>query len=143
MITNIKHRPLFDTEKVKKTFADRDESVRYVCTTELNRCNFPIDVYIREDGPHPEFGNRYFGLYAKGDSTFICDADSIETLEFACVQSTAGLYHYSQYQHDFHKVDEGIFIDGGRAYTRIVGSTESYRIFVVRDGYFVPIKMST
>ena len=139
MSFKIKHYPVFDVEKVFNEFAARGENIRYVCTTELDTCNFPIDIFIRDDGPHPQFGNLYFGLYTQGGQTFICNADSVETLEFACLDSSNGTYHYSQYRHDFREVEDGVFIDGGRAYSRIVGTIKKCRFFVIRDGYFVDI----
>ena len=60
---NIHHDPLFDTAKVEKIYSEKDGvPVKYVCTTDLRASDVPVDVYYRET-PHPQFGNRYFGIY--------------------------------------------------------------------------------
>ena len=55
---NIQHQSLFDTIKIEKLYSDKDGvPVKYVCTTDLNASDVPVDVFYRET-PHPEFGNR-------------------------------------------------------------------------------------
>jgi hypothetical protein len=59
----IKHYPQFDTKKVIKHYEEKDNvPITYICTTDLRVSDHPVDVFFRES-PHPEFGNRYFGLY--------------------------------------------------------------------------------
>jgi len=61
---NIKHYPILDTEKVIKHYEEKDNvAITYICTTDLRVSDHPIDIFFRES-PHPEFGNRYFGMYA-------------------------------------------------------------------------------
>ena len=60
---NIQHEPNFDVAIVTEHYSKKDgEPVTYVCTTDLNASDVPVDVYYRKT-PHPQFGNRYFGLY--------------------------------------------------------------------------------
>ena len=60
---NIQHESLFDTAKVEKLYTEKDGvEVKYVCTTDLKTSDRPMDIFYRAT-PHPEFGNRYFGLY--------------------------------------------------------------------------------
>jgi len=115
---NIVHENLFDIEKVTAHYTEKDgEPVHYVCTTDLRASDVPVDVYYRAT-PHPEFGNRYFGLYhdhVRGH-LMITNADIVESLEFGMIE-VDGKYYYSQSHHDY-KVVEGKMIDGGRAYIR-------------------------
>ena len=116
---NIQHEPLFDTAKVEAHYTKKDGvEVRYVCTTDLTASDCPVDVYYRAT-PHPEFGNRYFGLYYDNirDHMMICNADKVESLEFGMIE-VDGKYYYSQSHHDYKVVAEGKMIDGGRAYIR-------------------------
>ena len=125
---NIVHENLFDIEKVTAHYTEKDgEPVHYVCTTDLNASDVPVDVYYRAT-PHPQFGNRYFGLYhdhVRGHM-MITNADIVETFEFGMIL-VDGKYYYSQSHHDY-KVVEGKMIDGGRAYIRSSGGATCMRI---------------
>ena len=131
---NIKHHPEFHIKKVIKHYQEKDRvPITYVCTTDLSASDNPIDIFFRES-PHPEFGNRYFGLRYHLGNVYISNADKVEELIFAMIQDNAGTYHYSQSLHDF-KVIDGKMIDGGRQYIRAGGK---YDLFIIKDGQFVP-----
>ena len=125
---NIQHEPLFDTAKVEALYTERDGvEVRYVCTTDLRASDVPVDVFYRAT-PHPEFGNRYFGLYhdhVRGH-LMITNADVVEELEFGMIEID-GMYYYSQSHHDY-KVMGNKMIDGGRHYIRSNGGAVSMRV---------------
>ena len=132
---NIHHSPNFHTEKIVEEYTKRDGvEVRYVCTTDLTASDVPVDVFYRAE-PHPEFGNRYFGLYYDTirDHLMICNADVVEDYEFAMVVGPDGRYYYSQSHHDYKMFDNGKSIDGGRAYVRGNG----YEMFKVKNGEFI------
>lgn len=132
---NIHHSPNFDVEKIIEHYTEKDGvDIKYVCTTDLKASDVPVDVFYREM-PHPEFGNRYFGLYndiVRGH-LMICDADIVETLQFGMVTGPDGRYYYSQSHHDYKHFDDGKSIDGGRVYTRGAG----YEMFKVKNGEFI------
>ena len=133
---NIQHEPLFDTAKAEEIYSIKDGvDVKYVCTTDLQQSDQPMDIFYRET-PHPEFGNRYFGLYWSEvrTSLMITSADVVESLEFGMIE-VDGKYHYSQSHHDF-KVIEGKMIDGGRAYIKSSGGAISMR---VKNGKFYAV----
>lgn len=131
---NINHNPLFDRDKVIEHYEKKDGvTVNYVCTTDLRASDVPVDVFYRET-PHPEFGNRYFGLYhdhVRGH-TMITNADIIEELEFGMVND-GSVWHYSQSHHDYKSFPNGAMIDGGRTYVRSSGGAIVMRIV---DGKF-------
>ena len=136
---NIQHEPLFDTAKVEELYGRKDGcEVRYVCTSDLNASDVPCDIFYRAE-PHPDFGNRYFGLYwdSVRDSMMITNADIVESFEFGMIEDQ-GKYYYSQSHHDY-KVVEGKMIDGGRAYIRSSGTAE---VFKIQDGAFVQYEYS-
>ena len=129
---NIKHFPLFDTDEVCKIYSEKDGvPVHYVCTTDLTASDVPVDVYYRSS-PHPEFGNRYFGLYYDHyrDATMICNADKVEDEDFifGMVENDNGELEYSQSHHDYKKFDNGGMIDGGRMYIKSSFGADIYRI---------------
>lgn len=122
---NINHRPQFNTQTACEIYSEKDGvPVTYVCTTALGSGTQAVDVFYRET-PHPEFGNRYFGLYwSEGGlrnepQVMITNADRVEDLTFDMIEVN-GQWHYSQHRHDFYSVG-GTSIDGGRAYIRLVG----------------------
>jgi len=131
----IKHYPVFDTNKIIEHYGDKDGvPVQYICTTDLALSDCPADVFYRET-PHPEFGNRYFGLYADREGrVMITNADGVEEFEFGMVVNDEGDWEYSQSHHDYKQFQNGSMIDGGRAYIRSNGHHVVYRLV---DGDFV------
>ena len=125
---NIQHEPLFDTAKVEKIYSEKDGvEVKYVCTTDLKTSDRPMDIFYRAT-PHPEFGNRYFGLYWDSirDCMMITNSDIVESFEFGMIE-VDGKYYYSQSHHDYKVVGDKM-IDGGRAYIKSSGGTTNMRI---------------
>lgn len=139
---NIRHRPLFDIDKVTKLYSEKDGvPVKYVCTSATHsQAAYSADIYYRET-PHPEFGNHYFGLYRNPYSgnaeIMITNADKIEQLDFDMVEVNGEL-NYSQHRHDYFSVGD-VAIDGGRAYLRLAGNIRGHKIkrLVVKNGEFV------
>jgi hypothetical protein len=138
---NINHRPIFDTNRVCELYSAKDGvPVTYVCTTALGDGTQAMDVFYRAT-PHPEFGNRYFGLFESNNyggvrgGVSITNADAVEELSFEMIEVN-GQLHYSQHRHDFHSVGD-VAIDGGRAYIRLVGNVNVPRATLkVVDGQF-------
>jgi hypothetical protein len=141
---NIQHTPHFDLEKVTEHYSKKDGvPVKYVCTSALGGESQSMDIFYRET-PHPEFGNKYFGLYkatgygaAIEPAIMITNADKIQEAEFGMVEGAAG-WEYSQHRHDYRNVEgSGCAIDGGRAYFKRVGDLSvPVKYFVVKNGEF-------
>ena len=139
---SIHHRPIFDTKRVCEMYSAKDGvPVTYVCTSALGGEAQAMDIFYRET-PHPEFGNRYFGLYNANNyggvrgGLMITNADKIESVEFG-MKEHDGEWHYSQHRHDFYTVGD-VSLDGGRAYFRCVGNVNSpTKWFEIKDGEFV------
>ena len=137
----IKHYPLFDTDKIIKHYEEKDGvDIKYVCTTDLTASDVPVDIFYRET-PHPEFGNRYFGLYFDfvRDHMMICGADMVEDYDFGMVENDDGQLEYSQSHHDYKMFKNGMMIDGGRVYIRSSGGSLVYKVV---DGALVAHKYS-
>ena len=133
----VKHAPVFDTEKVVSIYEKKDGvPIKYVCTTDLQASDLPVDIFYRED-PHPEFGNRYFGLYrnpySEDAKIMITNADIVEKYDFGMIKDKEGMMWYSQCHHDCLFIDDAM-IDGGRQYVR--GSNIS-GIYKLVNGEFV------
>ena len=123
----IKHAPILNIEKVISHYEKKDNvPIKYVCTTDLRVSDRPVDVFYRES-PHPEFGNRYFGLYHRDGAVMVCNADLVEDLEFAMVKDKDGNYWYSSSHYDCLFIDNSM-IDGGREYVRSSGPVEIFKI---------------
>lgn len=124
---NIKHHPLFDTARAEKLYSEKDNvTVKYVCTSATNEhATQAADIFYRET-PHPEFGNRYFGIYhatgygaALEPQIMITNVDMIETFEFGMIEGPEG-WEYSQHRHDYRHVGD-CAVDGGRSYFKRAG----------------------
>ena len=133
----IKHEPHFDTEKIIEHYTKKDGvPITYVCTSALGDEAQAMDIFYRET-PHPEFGNRYFGLYldAISGNLMITNADRIESVEFGLVEDDTGDLQYSAHRHDYKRFENGNMIDGGRAYIRCAANEVKH--YVIRNGEMV------
>lgn len=139
---NIKHHPILDTKRVCELYSAKDGvPVTYVCTSAIGSEAQAMDIFYRGT-PHPEFGNRYFGLYhnpsfSSDGTIMITNTDAIESAEFGMVKGSAG-WEYSQHRHDYRVVEgSGCAVDGGRAYFKRGGDLSALvKYFVVKDGTF-------
>ena len=133
----VMHNPLIDTDKVCKLYSEKDGvPVKYVCTSALGHEAQAMDIFYR-DTPHPEFGNRYMGLYyhPMSGKVMITNADRIEQAEFGLVEDDDGNLQYSAHRHDYKQFENGNMIDGGRSYIKSSGCP--IHMHVVRDGEMV------
>lgn len=128
---NVKHNPKMDIDLVTKLYSEKDGvPVKYVCCTSLvENSTESWDVFYR-DTPHPEFGNRYFGIRNdKLRGILITNADMVEEFKFVCVEDASGNWQYSEARWDYKAFSNGNMIDGGRAYTRRSATpAKSFRI---------------
>jgi hypothetical protein len=132
----IKHFPITNTQVVIDHYSQKDGvPISYVCTTDFNRSDAPVDIFYRET-PHPEFGNKYFGIGVDREdgSYVIFNADKVENFAFGMVEDDDGNLQYSEYHHRCKFFENGNMIDGGRDYVR---SSLNAKIYVVRDGQFI------
>lgn len=127
---NIKHYPITDINLVEQFYSKKDGvPVKHVCSTEFAD-GIIADVFYRET-PHPEFGNRYFGILFRNDKPYISNADKVEDMTFGMVENDDGDWEYSISRHDYKTFKNGNMIDGGRDYIRSSGKV---KVFVLRDG---------
>lgn len=142
-MVSVLHKPMFNTSIVEQHYSEKDGvPVKYVCTSALGDESFAGDIFYRET-PHPEFGNRYFQLYipvyvndGQQQHIHIRSADQIENVDFYMAKYGGG-WAYSAHRWDFTPVDGG-YLDGGRAYGRVVGEVRTVK-FRVKDGEFVEV----
>ena len=138
---NIKHEPIVDVKKAAELYTKQDGvEITYVCTSAPSKeATIAADIFYRET-PHPQFGNRYFGLYwhrvhfELPAKLMITNADAIEDFEFGMIEGEEGEYHYSQHRHD-RKVVGDKMIDGGRSYIR--QGVHPVDVFKIKDGEFI------
>ena len=132
----IKHEPQFDTDKICELYSKKDGvPVKYVCTSALGHEAQATDIFYR-DTPHPEFGNKYFGLYrTPTGNMMITNADKIEDFEFGCIEDDDGNLQYSSHRWDYKQFENGNMIDGGRSY--IKSSMCHIHPHIVRDGKMI------
>ena len=144
MKNNINHSPLFDTAKIEAHYSEKDGvPVKYVCTSATNEhAANAADIFYRAE-PHPEFGNRYFGLYhdhMRGHM-MITNADTIESFDFGMIEGPEG-WEYSQHRHDYRTVGD-CAVDGGRSYFKRVGNLSvTCKFMKVVNGEFVDVQDS-
>ena len=140
---DIRHPTVFDKDKIIEHYSKKDGvEIKYVCTTDLRNSDVPADIFYRET-PHPEFGNRYFGLFYSTDTRLIkkrhlliTNADMVEGFEFGMIKSSTNEWYYSASHHDCIFIEDKM-IDGGRQYIR---STGLDGVFKIVNGEFVNVE---
>jgi hypothetical protein len=123
------HHNQLKIDEIIKNYSEKDGvPIKYVMSTAYNSSPYIVDIFYR-DTPHPEFGNKYFGLYVHDfKGTMITDSTWIEGTVIDCVEDDDGNYQYSNQRHDYKKFENGNMIDGGRAYTRSNGSITRFKV---------------
>jgi hypothetical protein len=88
-----------------------------------NWCNSPTAIFYAEEA-HPE-GSNYFAIYPdyQSNAYMITNAITAVTDPFDAVLVDEEVI-YSRYRHDYRE-HKGVFVDGGRDYTRCGGSNMS------------------
>lgn len=140
----INHSPIFNISEVYERFRGEYPSLIYVCTTELDEEDYPVDVYWTQEKQEPH-GNHYFGLFVdlQEKKPKICIADSITEKEFGFIKDKHGGFHYSKTVKHHNTIDEddNTFISGGRKQVKIGGNPiPDFYIFKVVDGSFVEVE---
>lgn len=75
-------------------------------------------IFYTEE-PHPE-GSNYFAIGRNSNGDLIITDGISATEEFTGVLYNGEVY-FSRYHHDFRQFNDGLFVDGGRNYTRFGG----------------------
>jgi len=136
------------TDKVEKKY-----NAKYIGDFALMRPNgwaeVPAQVYWQPVPPVQGY-SHYFGLIIRYDSNdeptvYITTAASLEDVEFSAIRSGDEIL-YSRYRHDYRTSKDGkCSIDGGRDYTRIIGTPDeviTLKLFqnklIVVDGENIP-----
>lgn len=119
---------------IAKRYSEKENTkINYVLTSDIHYSDHPFDIFYREN-PHPEFGNRYFGI----SQSYITNADKAEDWVIGMIRDSKYNYYYSRSHHDCISIP-GAMIDGGREYLR---GTNFLR-FRIRKGKFEKIKLKT
>jgi hypothetical protein len=88
-----------------------------------------VQLYHQETPPDPSYGN-YFAMFVRDGKAFITSGRDIKKDELVAL-NVGGEFLYSRERHDFRKAKScDIWIDGGAAYTRIVGDLSLVRQFL-------------
>jgi hypothetical protein len=111
----------------------------YWCTKNLRDVwtESPVDVFYVAEPDRSKGHTNYFGMFKRGDTSYITDASSAFTAPITGILTKDGEVIVSRFRHDYIMKD-GYMIDGGRDYLRC--SADSLQTFVnvsVEDGEFV------
>ncbi|TXH09777.1 MAG: hypothetical protein E6R03_16220 [Hyphomicrobiaceae bacterium] len=91
--------------------------------------SMPVSLFW-QDNPPTNYTNA-FGVYFKhGRELMICEINGFDGQVAAVYTDRPRVATYSAYGHDMHSLDTSgnISIDGGRLYTRILGTPGSYSV---------------
>jgi hypothetical protein len=105
-------------------------NAKYVCDSSEREGVIPISIFYTET-PHPK-GSNYIGIALNDKGMVIFNAKDIADIPIFGVMVGKNII-YSVHRHDFHELN-GIYIDGGRSYTRTNASKEDIVNLVVDKG---------
>lgn len=131
----IEHEAITDVNAVEQYYGEQDGApVRYICTTELDTIDVPVDIFYRTK-PNNNDHRGYIGLYwdKASKSLKTMNADMVEGMHFAMIEHEDKWYYSSTLSDE--KEIGGKIIGGGRQ--QIVGW--GFLIFTIEAGNFVRI----
>ena len=130
----VNQNPLFTQEQIEKI--EQHYNAKFVCETSLKVkgggwSNFPVAVFYTETA-HPE-GSNWFGLYSREGELRITDAKTaLEPFDGLLLED--GSVFFSRYRHDYQRLEDGTFVDGGREYIRYnPGKGKVVKLQIVKD----------
>lgn len=83
----------------------------------------PAAVFFQPNPDRALGHTNYFGLIFRGEQLFITKGDSAFSEPIQGIVSKSGEVLYSRFRHDFRTLKDGSgSIDGGRDYTKVIGS---------------------
>lgn len=80
--------------------------------------DYPVDVFYVENPDKEKGHTHYFGFFSKDGTNYICRGDSAFEEQIIGVIDDNDEVLVSRYRHHFLTGAGGVFIDGGRDYTR-------------------------
>lgn len=101
--------------------------------------NTPVAVFYQKNPPALSKEGRpcsnYFGFYYSSQQKclMITDAKSAFSEEIVGFIDTDGFFKYSKYRHHYCVDANGHGVDGGRDYTRVIGSPNLVRVYINKD----------
>jgi len=124
---------IFSTEGIKNI--EKRRKAKYVCDTEFE--GVPVCVFYCDE-EHPVSHSRYMAIYYKypfgseeSPDMYVTDGSPIEDQEIKGIKLEDGTIIFSRSRHDFFRYKDSVAIDGGRAYTRVVGDSP-YKIVTLK-----------
>jgi hypothetical protein len=77
----------------------------------------PVDVFYVQNPDRSKGHSNYFGMFERGGTVYICDAQSCFSEPIAGIVEGDTVYT-SRYRHDYVETPSGNVIDGGRDYIK-------------------------
>lgn len=91
----------------------------------------PAAFFWQETPPVAGYSN-YFAAYVRGDAVYITSGESITEGTISAIDCGGDNIVHSRYRHDYRPTSIGSAIDGGRDYTRIIGTEDGAMPRVVK-----------
>ncbi|UTS52094.1 hypothetical protein [Synechococcus phage BUCT-ZZ01] len=127
----------FNEDTIKKIEEIKDAV--FVCESQIKQANgwsdSPVAIFYGKD-THPVSKSRYFGIFFRGETPYICDGQSAVDEDFVGIVDNDVVY-FSSARHHFNPTPNGFAIDGGRDYFRILGNETGFPKMVklyIEDG---------
>jgi hypothetical protein len=93
----------------------------------------PVDVFYVENPDREKGHTNYFGMFRQDGMVYITNAESAFSETLKGIIGNNDEVVISRYRHDFRDTGDA-FIDGGRDYTRLGGSTIPRTVDVLVEG---------
>jgi hypothetical protein len=125
---------------------EKKKNAKFVCETCLRTADggwsySPVQIYWQEKPPVEGYSN-YFGIFVRDGSVFITSGQSAVDEPIYAIRND-GEIGYSRYRHDYRPVGgNGVGIDGGRDYTRVIGRPDEYLTLQIEGPDLVVVESS-
>lgn len=101
-----------------------------------NWVNDPAQIYWQEKPPVEGYSN-YFALFVRNSQVFITSGQAAADAEISAIGYKDEII-FSRYRHDYRSSTDGaVAIDGGRDYTKIVGTPDEYLTLKIEGPHLV------
>lgn len=119
--------PRFFFQETIEKIAKLKDAV-FVCEIQIKQngdwSDGPVALFYGKE-THPVSNSRYFGIFFRNNTPFICDGQSAVDGDFVGIVDEDVVY-FSSARHHFNKTPNGFAIDGGRSYYRIIGNKKGF-----------------
>lgn len=124
-------------QKVEEKYGAKYMGYWAIRTTSGGWGDSPVDVFYQPNPDVSKGHTNYFGIFFRGDSSYICEASSAFSEPiYGIVDPLTNEVLVSKYRHDYVSKND-VMIDGGRDYIRRSTNGKLVEVKVNNDSFII------